>query len=1198
MRGVPYYRLFGSIEVVRDGRPVQLGGPKQRAVLAALLLDAGRVVSVDRLAGAVWGDEHPPSMLSSLHAHISNLRRLLRDDERATSPIVRRTPGYLADVPSNDLDLRLFERECDRAQAAADAGDWPDAVAAADRAAALRRGPLLAEFGDEPWVRGVANAVDERWAQCERSAVVGLLGSGRITAAVLRSRQLVHDAPLAERACHLHMIALYRAGRAAEALDAFRDHARRLADELGLEASPALRDLQGAILRQDPALDSWPASPRTADRATPTTPAAPTGPANASTGPATTAAAANPANPIAANPIAVGAARPAAPTTMAGSGASEGEGTPGARYGELVGRVREIAVLDSVLSEAMTGPVRWVVLTGPAGIGKSRLAEEAAAGWHRAGGAVSRTGCPDDDAVPPWWPVRQLLRDLGADPDDLLTPPSGADADAARFVVYGRVLDALSEAARTRPLLVVAEDVHWADTASLRLLTHLSDAGACPGLALVVTARDVTGRPELDRLLAAAARRHGSRRLAVPPLTEGEVSELVNRISGQAIDDAEAAELADRTSGNPFFVCEYARLPAEDRAGGKVPVAVRSVLGQRLAVLDPAVLQVLRAAAVIGDVLDIDLLGKVTRLDRDELADLLDEASDEHVIVQAAGTGRYMFAHALLRDEVVAGISSLRRQRLHLRVAEALGLVDGGPVNGGSGGGSAGGEALSRRAAHLAAAWPLAESTDVFDACRAAALDAERRWQSEAAAHWWGQALDVLDRSAGDLDIDRDEVLVARVSALARAGRGQTVLDVVDAGLLDAVRRGRLDSAGRLAATLLRTSGSWPWAVYGDDPAPLLARLAGLETLVAADPAAHVRVLAALAVGSAYDPDGSVPDLLGRRAIELAERIGDDEALADALLSRALAFSGIAERAAESVELLNRLATVPHASAQIDEVIAHGLLYLAKTALGDPGSAEHVRLGALGSDLLRLPASRVQFRWAQGSLALWRDDDLSTAAEIYHHAFALHRETELYESGVYHLALLALCWEQGRLDDPDEPVPISPFVPWAPALTAVARGDPGADKLLAAEIAQVEPVTWTTHARLTMLAHAVADLGLRSQVSTLTARLTPVAHCVANIGQCGFVGTVALALARLAALDGDLPAARGHLRTAVEVATRAQGVGALLRCRLFAAELASLAGDPVDLDDLRDVADRAARRGMIGVARDARTLLTRHIDPT
>ncbi|MBL7522856.1 winged helix-turn-helix domain-containing protein, partial [Frankia sp. CNm7] len=261
MRGVPFYRLFGPIEVVRDGRPVALGGPKQRAVLAALLLDAGRVVSVDRLADAVWGDEHPPSMLSSLHAHISNLRRLLRDDERATSPIVRRNPGYVADVAPDDLDLRLFERECDRARAAADAADWPATVEAADRAVALRRGPLLAEFADEPWVRAAATSLDERWAQCEQHAVTGLLGIGRVTAAVVRSRELLLATPLVERACWLHMIALYRAGRAAEALEVFREQARRMDEELGLEVGPALRELQGAILRQDGGLDSWPAAP-------------------------------------------------------------------------------------------------------------------------------------------------------------------------------------------------------------------------------------------------------------------------------------------------------------------------------------------------------------------------------------------------------------------------------------------------------------------------------------------------------------------------------------------------------------------------------------------------------------------------------------------------------------------------------------------------------------------------------------------------------------------------------------------------------------------------------------------------------------------------------------------------------------------------------------------------------------------------
>ncbi|MBX6389715.1 MAG: AAA family ATPase [Frankia sp.] len=1167
MRGVPFYRLFGPVEVIRDGRPVQLGGPKQRAVLAALLLDAGRVVSIDRLADAVWGDEHPPSMLSSLHAHISNLRRLLRDDERATSPIVRRTPGYVADVPPSDIDLRLFEGECDRAQAAVDAGDWPAAVLAAERAEALRRGPLLAEFADEPWVRAAASALDEAWAQCAQNAVVGLLGAGRVTAAVLRSRQLLLDAPLAERACWLHMVALYRAGRAAEALEVFRAQTHRMGEELGLDVGPALRDLQGAILRQDPELESWPAARATAGVTAVT---------GTVTSPATSPAAS----------AAVSRDAPVLDAPTAGSGSTAGRTSrPASRAasarGDLVGRGREIAALESVLAEAMAGSSRWVVLSGPAGIGKSRLAEEAAASWQRDGGAVSRIGCPDD-AVPPWWPVRQLLRDLGADPDDVLTPPSGVDADAARFVVYDRVLAMLSAAARTRPLLLVAEDVHWADGASLRLLTHLADAGTLPGLAVVATARDGSGRPELDRLLAAAARRPGSRHLTVPPLTEDEVSELVSRISGQAIDAAEAAELAVRTGGNPFFVCEYARLPARERAGGRIPVAVRSVLGQRLAGLDPVVLQVLRAAAVIGDTLDIDLLGRVTRLDRDELADLLDEAADEHLIVQAAGTGRYVFAHALLRDEVLAGTSSLRRQRLHLRVAEALGAA-------------AGGETPARRAAHLVAAAPLADAADVFDACRAAALDAERQWQSETAAHWWGQALDVLDQNPGDpgldLHVDRDELVVARVTALARAGRGQTLLDVVDAGLLDALRRGRLDSAGRLAAALLRTTGSWPWAVYGDDPAPLLARLAGLEPLVAADPVAHVRVLSALAVGSCYDPDASVPDLLSRRAIELAERLGDDEALADALLGRALAFSGIAERAAETVELLTRLAAVPHTSARIDEVIVHGLLYLAKTALGDPEAVEHARLGAFGSDLLRLPASRVQFRWAQGSLALWRDDDLTAAEAIFRHAFQLHRETELYQSGVYHVALLTLRWEQGRLDRPDELLPMSPFVPWAAALIAVARGAPEADELIAAELARPEPVTWTTHGRLTMLAHAVADRGLREHVDALAARLAPVAHCVANVGQCGMVGPVALGLARLAALAGDLQGARAYLRTATEVAARSHGVGALLRCRLLAAQLAVQAGEPVDPAELHGIAEHAARRGMEGVVRDARALL-------
>ena len=133
----------------------------------------------------------------------------------------------------------------------------------------------------------------------------------------------------------------------------------------------------------------------------------------------------------------------------------------------------------------------------------------------------------------------------------------------------------------------------------------------------------------------------------------------------------------------------------------------------------------------------------------------------------------------------------------------------------------------------------------MVEACRAAARVAEERWSSEAAAEWWAEALRVYDlQPTGD---DRDELLVAQVAALARAGRGQTVLNVIDAALLDAARAGRARTVGRLASSLLRSAGAWPWPTYGDDPGPLLERLQSLEPFVAGDPVAHASLLAAVA---------------------------------------------------------------------------------------------------------------------------------------------------------------------------------------------------------------------------------------------------------------------------------------------------------------------------------------------------------------
>lgn len=1125
------YRLLGPLEVVRAGQPLELGPPKQRAVLAVLLLEAGRAVSTDRITSAVWGDDPPANVAASLQAYVSNLRRLLRDTATATSPIARRPPGYALEVAAEHIDARRFVADADTARAAGARCEWAVAADAASAALRLWRGPLLADLRDEEWVRVESAALDERRVECRETLVAALLGTRRLGAAIVEAQQLRAEYPLRERACWLYATALYQDGRAPDALALLREYMSSLDEELGLEPSPAIRDLYGAVLRQDPALSGWPAE----KARTP------------------------------------GVVQPEAPFATAPQRADEvrsSSATP------LVGRTRELAAIGELLAAA-PGDLRWVVLSGTAGIGKTRLAEEVAARWSAGGGRVLRTGCPEDDGTPAWWPVRQLVRGLGADPDVLLTPPADVDADAARFAVYERLLELLPPPDAAEPVLLFVDDVQWADAASVRWLTHVAETVHDRSVALLLTVRDGREAPPLRRLLAAIARRTAARQLEVPPLAAPEVGRLASLVSGECIDDREGRELTARTGGNPFFVSEYARLPPEERNAGGIPVAVRSVLGRRLAGLDPGVLQVLRTAAVIGDEPDIDLLAAATRLARDELADLLDDAADERIIVTNSDSGRYAFAHGLLREELLAGISPVRRQRLHLRVAQSL-AVSRHP------------DALVRRAAHLVAALPLADPADVVEACRAAAVEADQRWHSESAAHWWGAALKAFDAlpAVERTEQRRDELLVAQVAALARAGRGQTVLDLVDACLVDAVHHGRASSAGRLASALLRTAGAWPWASYGDDPGPLLARLAGIEPLVAHEPAAHARVLAALAVGSYYDPDNSVPDRLSGRALNLAETLGDPDVLADAILARAGAFAGVASRVDESVALLDRLAALPHEQQQVDAVLGHNLRTLALLTLGDiAGVVEHQRAGAAGSDALRLPVNRVQLRWIEGTVAHWRGE-LDEAERLYEVAYQTHLRTELYLMGVQDLALIALRWEQGRLSEVGDLSRIfDALVPWARAVVCAARGElEPADRLITAELSSAGPELWTTLGQLTLLAHVVVDAGLPRHAPPLIDRLRPRSGLVANIGQIAAVGPVDLALARLLTCVGDPIGAQHYLQRAAELAQRAGGRCALLRCRLLAAQL-----DPAtDATEYVAIAERAQAMGMLGVAEQAR----------
>ncbi|RVW10024.1 transcriptional regulator [Prescottella agglutinans] len=1135
------YRLLGPLEVAHTDSGdeiLDLGPRKQRAVLAVLLLGRGRVVSTARLVDALWGDDAPASAMASIQAYISNLRRVLRVETGATSPIVRQPPGYVLDVSTDEVDLVSFLDDAEDARRLAEDGAWEPALKTADRALAAVRGPLLEDLADEPWVQVEAAGFDEVRTECRETRITALLALGRIPPALVEAAQLCSEFPYRDRTCWLRMLALHRAGRSSEALGWFRSHVDRLDAELGLAPGTELRALQSAILRHDPGLAAWPRTPGW-----------------------------------------TGAEQVPLPVSQSSSADAPGAGDAVGEEGTVrvfVGRRGETLVIERMLDDVLAGSTRWLALTGPAGIGKTRLAEECAARTVAVGGTAVWARCPEDDGAPAWWPIRRLVRELGGDADAVLIPPTGVDPDEARFAVYERVLEVIEAAVAGKPALtVVVDDIQWADPTSLRCLSYLVGALLHRPVCFVLTLRD-TGIGTVGALVDAVLRGEGNRHVAVPPLGPAEVEELASHVAGERIGPAQVQVLTDRTGGNPLFVSEYARLPRDERLGDEIPMVVRSVLGRRLAAVEPAVLQVLRVAAVLGDAIEVDLLAAASRLDLDALADHLDEAADERIIVTAPGARGYVFAHGLLRNEVLEAMPALRRQRIHARVAEIL--AD-----------SSDADRASRRAQHLCAALPLVDARAVLDACTVAAREATERWSSETAAHWWETAVQIFDQLPAPerSPDDRDDLLVARVEALARAGRGQTVLDVVGAGLLEAVREGRTSGAGRLAAALLRAAGGWPWVSYGRDPGPLLERLDALGPFVEADPVAHSRILSALAVGNCYHPDSTVPEGMSRRALELARAQGDPDVIADALLGRILLFSGVARHGRESVELLTELLELPHQQSRVDDVIVHTVASMTQMNLANvDAAAAHVRQGIIGCDLLRLPVVRVQLRWMEGTLAEWRGD-LEQAARQYDTARQIHLQTELYTAGSADLAQNTLKWEQGELAG-TTPGFVEPRA-WSIAIAA-ARGDRrAAVEGIARWTSDPGPDVWTTLGHQTLLAHIVADLSLVEYADLFLERLAPFTDRIATVGQVGVVGTVAEASARLHAVLGQTDQASARMEEAEQIAHRTSGAPTLLRCRLLRAQLEPDSSGRAG--ELSAVAEESARRGMHGLAAQARSLL-------
>ncbi|SNS51830.1 Predicted ATPase [Actinomadura meyerae] len=610
--GVLEIRLFGPFEVADGERGVlDPGTRKQRALLAMLALEPGRVVPLDRLVDELWAGDPPAGATPTLRAYIAHLRKVLEPDRPPRTPprvLLTREPGYLLAVPPEQVDLWRFTALADEGRAALARGAHREAVETLDRAFELWRGDPVGEFADRDFAQPAVARLAEVRAAALEDRFDARLALGEAASLVPGLEALVEDGPYRERAWSLLVLALYRAGRQADALAALRRVRARLADDLGLTPGPELRELERAVFDQAPGLR-----------------------------------------------------RPAPPPAAAVAVEAAGEDA-------LVARSAQVERIAAALDEAERGRGGAVLIGGEAGIGKTRLARAAADLAEARGFRVAWGRCVDGTA-PAFWPWTQILRDAGAGAGTLSAPEPGHDPGDALFGLYERVVDALTGG--DAPRVIVLDDLHWADASSLRLLGFVAEAAARHRLLVLVTCRPEPGDHPGDLRDALAVLARSGERLELPPFTAGDVASYL-RARNIAEEPGLVAALHGRTGGNPFYLAEVLRLRGGGGDLAAVPAGVGIVIERRAARLPAETRAMLGAAAVAGRDAGVALLEAVADATAAEVMAALEPAVAAGLLVEPPSGPDYRFSHALVQEALYAGLDRLERSRLHLRAGEAL----------------------------------------------------------------------------------------------------------------------------------------------------------------------------------------------------------------------------------------------------------------------------------------------------------------------------------------------------------------------------------------------------------------------------------------------------------------------------------------------------------------------------------------------
>jgi predicted ATPase/DNA-binding CsgD family transcriptional regulator len=714
---------------------------------------------------------------------------------------------------------------------------------------------------------------------------------------------------------------------------------------------------------------------------------------------------------------------------------------PWAGAGGFIGREAELAAIGKLLEGAVAGHGATVALAGEPGIGKTHTAQVVGEWAASRGMQVLLARCDEEPGAPPYWPWLQLVRGWLDSHDDAAVqrvigraaaplseivpeiaerapgcepPPAIVDPMQARFRLFDAMSGFWRRAAADQPLLLIVDNLHWADASSLRLLEFLAPDFAGCALLLVITYRDLelSRRHPLSGTLGELARQPGFQRLRLLGFSRPETMRMIGLAGGVGVPAALADALHDQTEGNPLFVGEMTRLLLQEgRLDGtpwtaqRIPEGIKEVIGRRLNRLSASTNQVLASAAMIGRGFGTPLLLRVMDdPDEDACLQALEEALQAHVIEALPGRGRYHFAHALFRETLYDEIPPPRRSRLHAKVVQALERTYGDDLE----------PHLPALAYHAWAALPGGDPSRAVEYAQRAAEQASAMFAHEEAARSYRLALEALDSGAGADRLVRCQLLNAVGEAQTRAGEYLLAQQAFDEAARLATRQGLATELAR--AALGFETATWCPGMPGVAAARLLRE--ALNATGTGDLALTARLLSALGRALIFSGEEAQAMKVYEQAVAMARRSADPAIIASTLAAT-LTARWQHDRVSERIANANEAAQLAMAAGN------RHLLFEASAwrmfdcfELGDMGAwREQIVQYERGAEELREPFLRYVAASSRTMHALF-EGRFTEAEQLAGRALEIGRRMPgLDAAGVYGVQMFTLRREQGRLDE-------------------------------------------------------------------------------------------------------------------------------------------------------------------------------------